>query len=320
MADRKLGGMDGFGVVRRAPLALVAVIALSVMAYVTGCTPQGTAGPVVSADRVNEIRAALRKTASSDGEAADQPGAGGTGWATLQGEFLFDQTASPRPRQPLQITKDVAVCAPGGKTVLDRVMLVDSETRGIANVAIYLRRARRVHEAAQPQAESVLFDQEQCIFETHVMGMVVGQTIQIKNSDPIGHNTNISTSAGAGFNQTIAAGQSTDYQPAREESLPAQVLCNIHPWMVAYILPRANPYFAITQSDGSFRIENLPAGEELEFQVWHERAAGPGHTLVLETDQAKALQWSRKGRFKVTLQPDETRPLSLEVPEDAFQG
>lgn len=307
-------------VASRARRALLPITALTAAVCASGCTPQGTAGPVVSAERIAEIRTALAETASSGGEEADQAGATGTGWATLEGQFLFEQSASPRPRQPLQITKDVAVCAPGGKAVLDRVMLVDQGTRGIANVAIYLRKASRVHESAQPEAQSVLFDQEQCIFLTHVMGMVVGQTIEIKNSDPIGHNTNISMSAGAGFNQTIASGDSTDFQPTREESLPAQVLCNVHPWMVAYILPRSNPYFAITKSDGSFRIENLPAGEELEFQVWHEMAAGPGNTLVIGTDEAKTLEWSRKGRFKLKLDPDETRPLTLEIPASAFQG
>jgi len=306
--------------VRRCPCALLPIVAWSALACFAGCTPQGTAGPVVSTERVAEIRSALAETASGNSADAEQTAATGTGWATLEGQFLFDQSDSPRPRQPLQITKDAAVCAPGGKAVLNQVMLVDPETRGIANVAVYLRKASRVHETVQPEAETVLFDQEQCIFLTHVMGMVVGQTIEIKNSDPIGHNTNISMSAGAGFNQTIASGDSTDYQPTREESLPAQVLCNVHPWMVAYILPRSNPYFAITQSDGNFRIENLPAGEELEFQVWHELAAGPGHTLVLDTDAAKALKWSRKGRFKLKLDPDETRPLTLEIPADAFQG
>ena len=65
------------------------------------------------------------------------------------------------------------------------------------------------------------------------------------------------------------------------------------------MLPRNDKYFAVTKDDGSFEIPNLPAGEEVEIQVWHERGAGPGGALVLPK---KDLKWTPKGRFKVKLE------------------
>ena len=74
----------------------------------------------------------------------------------------------------------------------------------------------------------------------------------------------------------------------------------------------------MTAEDGSFEIPNLPAGEELEFQVWHESATGPGQSLVLTTPEAKELKWSSKGRFKLKLADDETKEFNLTVPSAAF--
>jgi hypothetical protein len=111
-------------------------------------------------------------------------------------------------------------------------------------------------------------------------------------------------------------GQSLLYVPTQEEASPVPVSCSIHPWMKAYMLPRKDKYFAVTGPDGSFEIANLPAGEEVEIQVWHERAAGANGALVLPN---KELKWSNKGRFKVKLDADQTKDLALDVPATAFQ-
>ena len=143
--------------------------------------------------------------------------------------------------------------------------------------------------------------------------------MEIKNSDPIGHNTKIDGKAGNAFNQTIPADENLSFRPRAEESLPISVSCSIHPWMQAYLLPRKDGYVSVTDEDGTFEIADLPAGEELEFQVWHESAKGPGGALVLETPESKKLNWSKRGRFKLTLDPDQTEEIVLNVPEGVLQ-
>ena len=56
--------------------------------------------------------------------------------------------------------------------------------------------------------------------------------------------------------------------------------------MTAYMLPRKNGYFAVTDADGTFEIANVPAGEQLEFQVWHESGGAAGNGLVGTTPDA----------------------------------
>jgi hypothetical protein len=84
------------------------------------------------------------------------------------------------------------------------------------------------------------------------------------------------------------------------------------------MVPRKDSYVAVTKPDGSFEIANLPAGEVLEFQVWHESASGSNHGLAVQSDETKELKWDNKGRFKIKLEPDQTQELNITVPASAF--
>ena len=70
--------------------------------------------------------------------------------------------------------------------------------------------------------------------------------------------------------------------------------------MTAYLLPRKNGYFAITDADGNFEIANVPAGEPLEFQVWHESGAAPARGSSARR-RCAGFKWSNRGRVAVTL-------------------
>lgn len=286
------------------------------MLALAGCGRPATAGPRPEKQVALDIREKLKAGGADTAAAATEAAAGGTGWATLRGTFKYAGTA-PKPEK-LRVDKDTEVCGKGAG-ILDNSLVVGSDG-GVANIVLYAR-AKRVHESAQPIAkdakeEPLLFDQKDCMFLSHVLACQVNRPIDVKNSDPVGHNTKIDPQKGAAFNQNLPVGQSLLYTPTQEEALPAPVSCSIHPWMKAYLLPRKDKYFAVTKDDGSFEIANLPAGEEVEIQVWHERGAGPNGALVLPN---KELKWSPKGRFKVKLEADETKDLALEVPPGAIR-
>jgi hypothetical protein len=173
-----------------------------------------------------------------------------------------------------------------------------------------------VHESAEPGDEPIVFDQKDCVCLTHVVGVPLGVEVQIKNSDPVGHNTKID---GTSFNQMIPSNGTMLWTAQKEQAMPVGVHCSVHPWMLAHMLPRSNRYFAVTQPDGSFEIPNLPAGEELEIQVWHEHAAGAQGALVVDSDTAKELKWSKKGRIKIKLEENETREIQIVVPPASFK-
>lgn len=285
---------------------------LSCVVVFAGCSRRQELGPVAEAADAAKIREVL----NTGGEAGAAAGAvaTGTGWATLKGKFVFDGT--PPTMEPYNVNKDMEACTIGGKAPLQETLLVDESSKGIANVAIFVRTVSRVHDSAAAGTGSQVFDQKNCVFLTHVFPLTLGTTMDIKNSDPVGHNTNIEGKNS--FNQTIPASATIPFKPQKEEAVPVAVRCSIHPWMLAYFLPRKNGYVAVTAPDGTFEIPNLPDGEELEFQVWHESAVGPGKSLVLTSPEAKELKWSNKGRFKVKLAENESKEISLTVPAAAF--
>ncbi len=287
------------------------MVALSAI-VTTGCSDGRLAQPVADAAAAERLRGVLAD-ASSAGAAGDGAAAPvGTGWGTLKGRFTFAGT--PADPKALVVDKDTEVCTKDGVKLYDRSLVVDPSSKGLANVVVFVRKASRVKEAT-PSPEALVFDQKQCEFITPVFAARVGQAIDVHNSDPVGHNTNI---AGTSFNQLIPAGQGTLFKPDAETGMPTMVTCNIHPWMKSYVVFRKDGYVAVSGADGTFSIPDLPAGEVLEFQVWHERSTGPNGALGLTNPE---LKWTPKGRFQVKLDPDQVKDIgTLEVPASALGG
>lgn len=233
------------------------------------------------------------------------------GWATLQGKFVYD--GDPPPVKFLQTAgKDAETCSK--HKIADESLVIEPSSKGIANVVVFARKTSRVHESQKSAASAeTVFDQKDCVFVTHVLPVRVGQPLLIKNSDPIGHNTNITTQADVNINPLLPPGGQLHHKFNRQQVTPIPVTCNIHPWMKAYILPRNDAYVAVTRPDGSFEIANLPAGEEIEFQAWHERGSGTQGAFEAKRD------WP-KGRFKLRLKPGETKDLgTITVSSKAFK-
>ncbi|MFN9367977.1 MAG: hypothetical protein ACK6CT_04290 [Planctomycetia bacterium] len=278
---------------------------------VAGCGQPRVAAPVADLAAVERLRGVLGSAAAPAADTAAESTPTGTGWGTLKGRFIF--TGTPGEPQPLKGVAEKNVCSKDGKDLVDRSLLVDPSTKGLANVVIFARKTSRVKEAAA--AAKLTFDQKHCEFLAPVFAARVGQPVDIRNSDPIGHNTNIE---GTSFNQLIPAGSGAAYAPEVEFGMPKKITCNIHPWMKAYGIFRKDGYVAVSALDGTFQIPDLPAGETIEFQVWHERAAAAGNVLGLQKPE---LKWTPKGRFQVRLEADEVKDLgTIEVPGTAIGG
>jgi plastocyanin len=280
-----------------------------------GCGSKEIVGPVADARSAEEIRKSL--LSSEAGAGGEQVAAAtGTGWATVKGRFVF--VGDPPTMPAYNVTKEQDICTEHGSAPKQEYLLVDGSTKGIKNVLVYLRTASRVHDSAKASSDKPVFDQKECKFLSHVFPVAVGESVDIKNSDPTGHNTKIGGKMN--FNQTIASGASVAFPIQKAEATPAQVTCSIHPWMIAYILPRDNKYFAVTAADGTFEIPNIPAGEPVEIQVWHEHSVNPSG-LFVNTPEAKALKWNNKGRFTVNVPEGQTLDLGeIKVPASAFKG
>lgn len=197
-------------------------------------------------------------------------------WGTLKGRFKFGGSAPAQSE--LKADKDVEVC---GKHKLLAEELVVGADGGVANVVVFVRdKSVKVHpDLAASKGDKAVLDNKDCRFEPHVIFVQAGQPFVIKNSDTVGHNSNVQTIKNAASNNLIPAGGEASITFKTDEAIPAGVTCNIHPWMKAWVVVRDNPYAAVSKADGSFEIKNLPAGE-LEFQFWHEKAGYLGEATV----------------------------------------
>ena len=216
-------------------------------------------------------------------------------WGTLTGRFVYDGKAPT----PAKITpdKDQEVC---GKHPLNDESLVVDDKGGLANVFIWVR-SKDVKVAPGYEAKAkdkAVLDNHDCRFEPHALAMRTTQPLDVKNSDPMGHNTNAALVVNSPFNGIIPSKSEHDVELSQAETMPATITCNIHPWMKAYLLVRPDPYFAVSDKDGKFEIKDLPVGKELEFQVWQEKAGNVAKANVSGKDGG----WTR-GRFKYTIKP-----------------
>jgi len=197
-------------------------------------------------------------------------------WGTISGQVVVTgDIPAPILLHPKGAqVKDPAVCA-AVDTYKDD-LLIDTDSKGLANVFIYLpKKPKSIHpDLKKPDPAVVVFDQKGCMFSPHAMVVLGGQTVEVISSDPIAHNTHTYPLKNQAINVLIAAnttagkGLAVDYKLS--ESLPMQVKCDFHPWMLAYWMVVDHPYAAVTDKDGKFSIPNLPVGEH-EFRVWHER-------------------------------------------------
>ena len=233
-------------------------------------------------------------------------------WGGIKGRFVVD--GAPPKVPPLVVTKD-QFCIdtmPVNKTV------VVGEDGGLANAVVFIRLPRRGTIESHPDFEAQLsepavLDNKGCSFEPHITLVRVGQPLVIKNSDPVGHNTNAKFFQNASFNVLIAEGQESKVDLSKGEPMPMPVNCNIHPFMQGHILVQDHPYMAASAEDGTFEIENIPVGEH-EFQFWHE---APGNLRNLKLQGATA---NRQGRAKLKIAAGQTLDLGeIKVPASVLK-
>jgi plastocyanin len=168
--------------------------------------------------------------------------------------------------KPLAMDADPA-CAAKHKAPVKSEVLVLGPNNAMANVMVRVKSP--VAGAAAPAAAAMI-DQKGCTYVPHVLGVQVGQTLKIKNSDGVLHNVHALPKVNTQFNKAMPGNVTEAEAKFGKEEGMFLVKCDVHPWMSAYVGVFANPYFAVSGPDGKFSIPGLPAGT-YDIEAWHEK-------------------------------------------------
>jgi len=141
--------------------------------------------------------------------------------------------------------------------------------------------------------EIPVIDQKDMTFRPHVLPIVIGTTVDFPNSDPLFHNVYSNNEPKRFDLGMYPKGQSK--QIAFEEPGIVELRCKVHSEMQAFILIKKNPYFAVVERDGTFRIENVPPGSHT-IEFWHPKAESIAQEVAVEAGSTAELSVQFTGR------------------------
>jgi plastocyanin len=184
---------------------------------------------------------------------------------SVSGKILF--TGKAEPPKKVDMEEDPQCNKLHRTPILDPTIAVN-KNRTLANVFVYIKGGLEGKKFAPPTFAAVM-DQKGCWFEPRVLGIQTGQEFEVTNSDPVTHNIHPRAHVNREWNQSQAEGTAPLERKFMEQEIMIRVKCNIHHWMHAFIGVVDNPYFAVTGSDGTFELKNVPPGE-YTIEAWQE--------------------------------------------------
>jgi len=175
-------------------------------------------------------------------------------------------TAPAPANSTIRMGADPACSRANAGKRLTQDVVVRSADGGLANAFVDIQ---GTFPSTPPPATPVVIDQKGCVFVPRVVGVQVGQTLSVTNTDQVPHNVHSLSTKGNEFNVSQPKpGMKSTFQLKTADVL--RIKCDIHSWMVSYVGVSPHPYFAVSAADGTFTIANVPVGRHT-IRVWHER-------------------------------------------------
>jgi len=179
---------------------------------------------------------------------------------TIKGKVVFQGAVSMKKIIP---TKDKEVC--GG--IREEPEVVVGADKGVQDAIVYVKKVEK-GKAWEKFARTPELVNRECRFVPHVQALPVGSNVVVVNDDPVLHNTHSFLGRLTVFNLALPIKGQRIERPLKREGL-VRVECDAHGWMLAWIYVAENPYYAVTQKDGTFSITDVPPGS-YTVVAWHE--------------------------------------------------
>ena len=207
---------------------------------------------------------------------------------SVHGHVFFH---GPRPARRLIDLDSCPQCAQVTDGPLYDDSLVVNDDGAIANVVVSISAGLPPGARFSIPQQPVVLNQKGCMFRPHVIAAMVGQPIEVKNSDPLLHSVHsmdAEQSPAFDFAQPTLGSRRVEPLQVVETF---QVKCDLHPWMSAWVRVFNHPYFAVTGADGSFTIPPLPPGT-YRMKAWHESLGVREKTIEVRAGSTSNIDFS----------------------------
>jgi len=205
---------------------------------------------------------------------------------TITGTVTFD--GKPPEYRAIDMSAEAACVQENPKPVYPPVVILGSHGQ-LANAVVYIKSGLSPYKYDQPTDPAVL-DQKACMYIPRILALRTNQPFEIKNTDPVTHNVHPIPRDNKTWNRSLAAGSPPFMTKFPHPELAIPVVCNIHPWMRAYLFVFDNPYFEVTPDTGTFELKDVPPGT-YTVEVWHERFGTLDQTVTIAPKESKAISF-----------------------------
>lgn len=178
---------------------------------------------------------------------------------TVKGRVIFE--GAPPAVEKVEVKSDIPTC--GTAKEIQKIIL--GKDRGVANAVVKIIGAKGTLEP-----EKGRLDQINCEFVPHVQVLPVGSALILTSSDPVLHNSHGFYEDGStAFNIAVPImGMEVSQKLNRAGTI--KLRCDAgHTWMSAYVVVTEEPFYALTDANGNFELEDLPPGN-YQIEIWQE--------------------------------------------------
>jgi hypothetical protein len=205
------------------------------------------------------------------------------------------------------VNKDPQVCDPESHKTVNLERMVIGPNGGVANTIVYINNISQGKAMNLPTPRRAL-DQKNCRYEPHILLVPQSAELTMKSSDAVLHTVHMD--GAASFNLPFPF---PDRVITRKMDTPGLVnlRCNGgHVWMNAEMMVVSHPYYAVTDLNGRFELDDVPAGD-YEVIAWHEGWRVLGRENALDVFSQKMIQRAvfsepRTWKQSVTINPGQT--------------
>ena len=187
----------------------------------------------------------------------------------------------PRPPEKvLPLDRQCAARHPGPVTTR---FYVTGKDNGLADVLVMISAGLPNKRWPAPR-QPVTLRLRGCIYENLVVAVQTHQTLRVSNLDNILHNVhNMPERNPEKSMAMMPRARDLEYTFAEPESF-MRFKCDVHPWEFAYVNVIEHPFFAISDANGNFAINNLPPGK-YTLQARHRKAGVLQKEITVEQNR-----------------------------------